>query len=213
MFSCGLISIFIYNNYYRFKHSSFSLIIFSDVLFSCTQRHNTENVFLFLKQSYLNLNIMIKIRKGKKSDLPDILSLIKELAEYENSANQVSITLEQLENDGFSKKPSYYFLIAEKSNEIIGMSFYWIRYSTWKGKFLFLEDFVIKKQHRRSGVGKALFNETIKICQKNQLNGMCWQVLDWNTPAINFYKKYNAEISGEWLSGKLTKEQIESFNF
>ena len=86
---------------------------------------------------------MIKIRKGKKSDLPDILSLIKELAEYENSANQVSITLEQLENDGFSKKPSYYFLIAEKSNEIIGMSFYWIRYSTWKGKFLFLEEYHI----------------------------------------------------------------------
>lgn len=156
---------------------------------------------------------MINIRKGEKSDLPQILSLIKELAEYENALDQVSITLEQLENDGFSETPSFYLLIAEKNNEIIGMSFYWMRYSTWKGKFLFLEDFIIKKKYRRSGVGKALFNETIKICQKNKLNGMCWQVLDWNTPAINFYKKYKSTISGKWLNGGLTKEQIQSFNF
>ncbi|MAQ70034.1 MAG: GNAT family N-acetyltransferase [Flavobacteriales bacterium] len=155
---------------------------------------------------------MIKIRKAKKSDLPHVLNLIKELAEYENSLDQVSITLEQLENDGFSENPSYYCLIAEKNHEIIGMSFYWIRYSTWKGKFLFLEDFIIKKNYRKSGVGQTLFNETIKICQNNNLNGMCWQVLDWNIPAINFYKKNNAEISGKWLNGKLTKEQIEYLN-
>ena len=156
---------------------------------------------------------MIKIRKGEKSDLPHILSLIKELAEYENALAQVSITLEQLENDGFSETPSYYFIVAEKNREIIGMSFYWIRYSTWKGKFLFLEDFIIKEKYRKSGIGQSLFKETIKVCQKNKLNGMCWQVLDWNIPAINFYTKYNAEISGKWLNGKLTKEQIESFNF
>ena len=156
---------------------------------------------------------MIRIRKGKKSDLPQILKLIKELAEYENSLNQVSITIEQLEHDGFSEAPAYYFLIAEKHNEIIGMSFYFIRYSTWKGKFLFLEDFIIKKNHRRSGIGTKLFNETIKICQTEKLNGMCWQVLDWNIPAINFYKKYDSKISGKWLNGKLTKEQIKSFNF
>jgi len=156
---------------------------------------------------------MIKIQKAEKSDLPHILNLIKELAAYENSLDQVSITLEQLEKDGFAENPSYYCLIAKKNHKIIGMSFYWIRYSTWKGKFLFLEDFIIKKNHRESGVGQALFNETIKICQKNKLNGMCWQVLDWNTPAINFYKKYNAEISSKWLNGKLTKEQIQSFNF
>lgn len=156
---------------------------------------------------------MIKIRKGEKSDLPHILKLIKELAKYENALDQVSITLEQLEHDGFSATASYYFLVAEKNREIIGMSFYWIRYSTWKGKFLFLEDFIIKEKYRKSGVGQSLFNETIKVCQKNKLNGMCWQVLDWNIPAINFYTKYNAEISGKWLNGKLTKEQIESFNF
>ena len=156
---------------------------------------------------------MIKIRKGEKKDLPLILELIKELAEYENSLHQVSITLKELEDDGFNSKPYYYFLVAEKDDEIIGMSFYWIRYSTWKGKFLFLEDFIVRKKYRRVGVGRALFNATIKVCQKLKLNGMCWQVLDWNNPAIEFYKKYNSGISNDWLNGKLTKQQIDNFKF
>ena len=105
--------------------------------------------------------------------------------------------------------PWYWFLVAEKDEEIIGLSFYWIRYSTWKGKFLFLEDFVIKQEYRRQGVGSKLFEATIKICQKLKLNGIIWQVLDWNTPAIDFYKKYNADISSKWLNGKLTKKQID----
>jgi len=153
---------------------------------------------------------MVTIRKGEKKDLPTILELIKELAEYENSLHEVSINLKDLENDGFNEAPSYYFLVAEKNDKIVGMSFYWIRYSTWKGKFLFLEDFIVKTKYRRQGVGKKLFNATIKICQKLKLNGMCWQVLDWNKPAIEFYKQYNAEISGDWLNGKLTKSQINN---
>ncbi len=153
---------------------------------------------------------MLTIRKGKKKDLPFILELIKELAEYENSLQEVSITLKQLEDDGFENRPFYSFLVAEKNNEIIGMSFYFIRYSTWKGKFLFLEDFIVKKECRRTGVGKALFNATIKVCQKLKVEGMCWQVLDWNTPAIEFYKKYNSQISDDWLNGKLTKNQIKN---
>ena len=153
---------------------------------------------------------MINIRKGIKKDLPFVLKLIKELAEYENSLHEVSINLKDLENDGFNEAPSYYFLVAEKNDKIVGMSFYWIRYSTWKGKFLFLEDFIVKTKYRRQGVGKKLFNATIKICQKLKLNGMCWQVLDWNKPAIEFYKQYNAEISGDWLNGKLTKSQINN---
>ena len=154
----------------------------------------------------------ITIRKGEKADLPTVLELIKELADYENALNQVSITLEELENDGFGERPWYWFIVAEKDNDIIGLSFYWIRYSTWKGKFLFLEDFVIKKEYRNQGVGSKLFEETIKICKKLNLNGMTWQVLDWNTPAINFYKKYNADISKNCLSGKLTKKQIDEIS-
>jgi len=152
------------------------------------------------------------IRKGIKRDLPSVLKLIKELADYENASDQVTITLNDLEQDGFGNHPWYWFLVAEKDNEIIGLSFYWIRYSTWKGKFLFLEDFVIKEEYRRHGIGSKLFEETIKICKQLNLNGMIWQVLDWNSPAIDFYKKFNAEISKDWLNGKLTKQQIENMN-
>ena len=151
----------------------------------------------------------ITIREGIKKDLPTALELIKELADFENARDQVTITLEDLEKDGFGWNPWYWFLVAEKDNEIVGLSFYWIRYSTWKGKFLFLEDFVIKKEYKRQGIGSKLFEETINICKNQKLNGMTWQVLNWNTPAINFYKKYNAEISEEWLNGNLTKNQID----
>ena len=150
----------------------------------------------------------ILIREGVKEDLPAVLKLIKELADFENAKDQVTITLEDLEKDGFGKTPWYWFLVAERDNEIVGLSFYWIRYSTRKGKFLFLEDFVIKEEYRKQKIGSRLFEATIKECHAIKANGMIWQVLDWNTPAIEFYKKYNANISGEWLNGKLTKDQI-----
>tara|TARA_B100000767_G_scaffold220032_1_gene208232 strand:+ start:122 stop:601 length:480 start_codon:yes stop_codon:yes gene_type:complete len=152
------------------------------------------------------------IRKGLKRDLTSVLKLILELADYENAADQVTITLDDLENDGFGSQPCFWFLVAEKDSEIIGLSFYWIRYSTWKGKFLYLEDFIIKEEYRRHGIGSRLFKETIKMCNKLNLNGMIWQVLDWNRPAIDFYKKFDAEISKEWLNGKLTKKQIKNIS-
>ena len=151
----------------------------------------------------------IVIRKGLKKDLPSVLRLIKELADYENSLEKVKITLEDLENDGFGDHPYYSFLVAENENEIIGLSFYFIRYSTWKGKSLFLEDFVISKKYRKKGIGSLLFEETMSICKNLNLNGMTWQVLDWNDSAISFYKKYNADISKKWLNGILTRRQIE----
>ncbi|MEE2954159.1 MAG: GNAT family N-acetyltransferase [Bacteroidota bacterium] len=150
-----------------------------------------------------------KIRKGEKKDLASVLKLIQELADYEKALEEVSITLTELEHDGFGDQPYYSFLVAENGNEIVGLSFYFIRYSTWKGKFLFLEDFIIKKQYRNQGIGSLLFEATIKVCKQLDCNGMMWQVLDWNTSAINFYKKYNAEISDKWLNGKLTKEQLK----
>ena len=153
----------------------------------------------------------IKIRNGKKGDLQSVLNLIKELARYENAIDEVTITLKELEKDGFGDLQYYKFLVAEIDEKIIGLSFYWFRYSTWKGRFLFLEDFIIKEKYRRSGVGSKLFEATIKICQDLKMNGMCWQVLDWNKNAIEFYNKYNAEISNSWLNGKLTNQQIKQF--
>ena len=150
----------------------------------------------------------IDIRKGIKKDLPQVLALIKELADYEKSLHQVDVTLEQLEKDGFDGHPHYYLLVAEEKEEIIGVCFYFIRYSTWKGKILFLEDFVVKEEYRRKGIGGMLFEETIRIANKENMDGLHWQVLDWNTPALNFYKKYNASISSAWLNGRLDKEQI-----
>tara|TARA_B100000676_G_scaffold197833_1_gene194421 strand:- start:199 stop:675 length:477 start_codon:yes stop_codon:yes gene_type:complete len=150
----------------------------------------------------------IDIRKGIKKDLPQVLALIKELADYEKSLDQVDVTLEQLEKDGFDGHPHYYLLVAEEKGEIIGVCFYFIRYSTWKGKVLFLEDFVVKEEYRRMGIGGMLFEETIRIANKENMDGLHWQVLDWNTPALNFYKKYNASISSTWLNGRLDKEQI-----
>jgi GNAT superfamily N-acetyltransferase len=148
------------------------------------------------------------IREGLKKDLPHVLELIKELANFENSLNELTITLEDLERDGFGETSYFSFLVAENNEMIIGLSFYFIRYSTWKGKFLFLEDFIIKEEFRNQGVGSQLFEATVDVCRKKNLNGMIWQVLDWNVQAIDFYKKYNASISKKWLNGNLSKDQI-----
>ena len=150
----------------------------------------------------------MKIRKGRKSDLPIILSLIKELANYEKSLDKVLITIDDLEKDGFGRHPLYWILVAETNGEIVGMAFYYIRYSTWSGKTFYLEDFFVKKDFRRKGVGSLLFEECIRVTKKINANSMVWQVLNWNKSAINFYKKYHAEIKNDWLNGKLNKKQI-----
>lgn len=151
------------------------------------------------------------IRKGIKSDLPAVLDLIKELAEFERALNEVIISLEDLEQDGFGNHPYYWFIVAELDGEIIGLSFYFIRYSTWKGRFLFLEDLVVKESFRNKGIGALLFEETIRIAKELDVKGMTWQVLDWNKNAIRFYEKYNSDISAEWYNGKLTYEQLKQF--
>lgn len=155
----------------------------------------------------------INIRKGRREDLPDVLKLICDLAKYEKSLDQVEVTIAQLERDGFGRRPWFWFLVAELDGMIIGLSFYFIRYSTWKGKLLYLEDFVIKDKYRGQGIGSSLFEATINVCKDLNLNGMSWQVLDWNQEAIDFYAKYNAQLSNSWLDGKLSRNQILDFEF
>lgn len=145
----------------------------------------------------------ITIREAQKQDLLAVLDLVKELALYEKAPEEVTITLQDLENDGFGKHPIYWIILAENEDGIVGMSFYYIRYSTWKGKCLYLEDIVVKEQFRGQKIGKILFEATIKAAKEMNAKLMNWQVLGWNEPAINFYKKFDAELDSEWVNGKI----------
>ena len=151
------------------------------------------------------------IREGRKSDLPRVLELIKELAAFEKAPDEVINTVELMEYDGFGPAPIFGFFVAENENGIVGISLYYWRYSTWKGKRLYLEDIVVTEQVRSQGIGKLLFNRTMQHTLDQNCSGMMWQVLDWNEPAINFYKKYGSKLDGEWINCTLEREQIQSF--
>lgn len=154
--------------------------------------------------------IEAKIRKGRKEDLPRVLELIKELAQFEKASDQVSNTVEQMEKDGFGINPVYGFFVAERDQEIVGLSLYYFRYSTWKGKRLYLEDIIVTEDERGKGLGKLLFERTMRFALEQGCSGMMWQVLNWNEPAINFYKKYNARLEDEWLNGHLEAKEMAS---
>ncbi len=153
----------------------------------------------------------IKLRNATKADLPEVLALIQELATYERAPQEVTVTLEDLETDGFGAKPIYTIILAEENEQISGMAFYYYAYSTWKGKCIFLEDIIVKEPLRGKGIGKLLFDAVVLKCKEENAARLMWQVLDWNEPAINFYNKYNAVLDPTWVNGKLTAEQIRDF--
>lgn len=150
----------------------------------------------------------IQLRDAKRSDLPAVLELIRELAKYEKAEEEVTITLKELEEDGFGDQPLFNIVLAHFEEEVVGMAFYFISYSTWKGKCLYLEDIIVKQSHRRKGIGSKLFEEMIERAKEFGARRLSWQVLDWNQPAIEFYKKYQAGLDPEWINGKLTAKQI-----
>lgn len=151
----------------------------------------------------------VTIRPGKREDLPRTLELIKELARYERAPDEVINTVEQMERDGFGPKPIFGFFVAESGGVIIGISLYYWRYSTWKGKRLYLEDIIVTEAERGKGAGKILFDRTMQHALDEGCSGMMWQVLEWNEPAINFYKKYGAKLDDEWTNCSLERSQIE----
>jgi len=154
----------------------------------------------------------IAIREGRKEDLPRALELIKELAEFEKALDEVKNTVEMMERDGFSDHPVFGIFVAENNNIIVGIAIYYYRYSTWKGKSLYLEDIVVTNSERGKGVGTLLFDTVVKKAKEEKCSQMMWQVLDWNGKAIKFYEKYNATFDGQWLNCSLNQDQIANFN-
>jgi GNAT superfamily N-acetyltransferase len=148
------------------------------------------------------------VRKGEKQDIPQVLNLVKELAVYERAPYEVAVSIEEMERDGFCDNPAYKFFVAEIENKIVGISLYYIKYSTWKGKCIFLEDIIVTQQFRKLGIGKKLFDEVVKVAKDMKVRRLEWQVLEWNEPAIEFYKKVKSHFDSEWINCKLTDKEI-----
>lgn len=153
----------------------------------------------------------IVIRKATPADVKHILGLIKELAIYEREPEAVVTTEEILLRDGFGEHPLFHCYVAETADgRIPGMALYYIKYSTWKGPCVFLEDIIVSQSERRSGIGKLLFEKVLDDTRKRGALRMEWQVLDWNTPAIAFYEKYQPEVLKEWLNYRLSGAQLSA---
>jgi GNAT superfamily N-acetyltransferase len=144
------------------------------------------------------------IRAAVKEDCSAMMELIKELALYEKAPQEVTVSFEHFVESGFGPNPVWWAFVAEQEGKVIGFALYYIRYSTWKGQRLYLEDLLVTEALRGKGIGSLLFDRLIEECRLKKYSGMVWQVLDWNEPAINFYKKYNANLDPEWVNGSLS---------
>ena len=153
----------------------------------------------------------MNIRKGRIEDMPAVLGLIKELAVFEKEPNAVEVTLADLMRDGFGENSLFHTFIAEENDEILGMALYYYRYSTWKGKTIHLEDLIVKKEKRGSGLGFKLYSEVIAQGKCDGVRRIEWNVLDWNTPAIEFYKKTGAKVFKDWLIVQMDEKGIDAF--
>lgn len=141
------------------------------------------------------------IRKAVKEDCERLMELIYELAVFEKAPSEMSVTLDHFRESGFGEKPVWWAFVAEVNGRVEGFALFYIRYSTWKGQRMYLEDILVSEELRGKGIGKLLFERLIEEAKERKLNGMAWQVLDWNEPAINFYKKTEGvNFDGEWLN-------------
>ncbi len=153
------------------------------------------------------------IRKANSNDVKDILSLLIELAEYEKEPDAVKLSEQELRRDGFGENPKYQCIMAEINKTIVGLAFYTPRYSTWVGETLHLEDLIVTKKMRGKGIGTILYKSFLKEAKKRDVNRVEWSVLDWNKPAINFYKKTGAIIDAldQWKIVRMDKQIIDDY--
>ena len=151
------------------------------------------------------------VRSGQKEDMQSVLDLITELAVFEKEPNAVEITVEDLLRDGFSENPQFKIFVAEQENSIIGIALFYERYSTWKGKTIHLEDLIVTKEKQKIGAGKALYTAVLKYAYDNNYNRVAWEVIDWNTNAVEFYKSTGATYLNDWSVVQMNKESLAKF--
>ncbi len=154
----------------------------------------------------------VHLRAATRDDMPAVLDLVRELAAYENAPEEVTVTVADYEKDGFDHG-LFTCIVAELDDEIVGMTLFYPRYSTWKGRTIHLEDFIVKHEHRQKGIGKKLFDAVVREAQAFGAKRLEWAVLEWNTPALNFYNKLNAEYDKEWYLAQLREQQINEYSF
>jgi GNAT superfamily N-acetyltransferase len=142
----------------------------------------------------------ILIRKAIQEDCPQIMTLVHELAEFERAPDEVSVSLEHFRESGFGPSPVWWAFVAEVNDRIVGFALYYIRYSTWKGRKMYLEDILVTEEWRCRGIGTRLMEALIREAKDKQLNGISWQVLEWNEPAISFYRRYQPKFDNEWVN-------------
>ncbi len=143
---------------------------------------------------------MIELRRATREDIPRIFELVKELALFEKAPEEVTATLADYEVNGFGENPLFGAYLAFYQGKLAGFALWYFRFSTWKGKRLYLEDLYVKDEFRGLGIGKQLIEICFEEAKITNCTGMMWQVLDWNTPAIEFYKQYDAKFDGEWIN-------------
>ena len=153
----------------------------------------------------------VTIRQATIFDSASILNLIQELADYEKEPESVKLNISDIERHGFGETPLFQCLVAEFKNKVIGMALYYPRYSTWKGPTFHLEDLIVTKSYKGRGFGTQLYSEFIKIAYESGVERIEWNVLDWNTPAIEFYEKSGASVIHEWSTVQMHKAEMEVY--
>lgn len=152
-----------------------------------------------------------KIRKAVVSDSPSILGLIQELATFEREPDAVEVNLQDIEELGFGAAPAFECWVATLAQEVVGMALFYPRFSTWKGPTLHLEDLIVQEQHKGKGIGTALYQKFIQIAEQRKLRRVEWVVLDWNTPAVEFYKKSGADVLDDWRTVQMDLETMRNY--